>query len=143
MNMCPGCHNPQSWDIESGRLTEIDDIMAKIVDEDFCNVTFSGGDPMMQAEGFAELADRIHAETKKDIWCYTGYRYEEIIADERKMRLMRAVDVIVDGRFVRSLRDESLLFRGSSNQRIIDVQRTLREGRVVEFPVERGVEVAI
>ena len=98
---------------------------------------------MMQAEGFAELAKRIHTETKKDIWCYTGYRYEEIVADERKMKLFREVDVVVDGRFVRALRDERLLFRGSSNQRIIDVKRTLQEGRVVEFPVERGIEVEI
>ena len=135
-NMCPGCHNPQSWDIESGKLMDIEDIMQKIKDEDFCNVTFSGGDPMFQPEGFAELARRIHEETDKDIWCYTGYTAEQVMADPRKRRLMEEIDIMVDGRFLRDLKDDDLLFRGSSNQRLIDVKETLRTGKVVLYDLE-------
>ena len=140
-NACPGCQNPQSWDIAAGTPTDIDEILQKIKDEDFCNVTFSGGDPMFQPEAFAELARRIHTETEKDIWCYTGYTFERIVKDKRKMELLRNVDVLVDGPFVMALRDERLLFRGSSNQRIIDVGKSLEAQRPVLFDCETGVAV--
>lgn len=124
-NACPRCHNPQSWDIGNGTPTPIDDIMAKIVAEDFCDVTFTGGDPMYQAAGFTALARRIKRETRKTIWCYTGFTFERCYADPAKRRLLDYVDVLVDGPFVESLKSDELLFRGSSNQRIIDVAQTL------------------
>lgn len=139
VNACPGCHNPQTWDINAGTLMEVDDIMAKIVAEDFCDVTFSGGDPMYQAEGFAELARRIKSETDKNIWCYTGYTFEECLADEKKRELLELIDVLVDGRFVLSLRNTDLLFKGSSNQRIIDVRASLKNGKVVTFDPSAGL----
>ncbi len=119
---------------------DIDDILKKIIDEDFCNVTFSGGDPMFQAEAFTELARRIKTETNKTIWCYSGYTAEEIMADPKKRALMQQIDVLVDGRFVQSLKDEELLFRGSKNQRIIDAQATLATGQIVEFDVEKDLK---
>ncbi len=119
---------------------DIDDILKKIIDEDFCNVTFSGGDPMFQAEAFTELARRIKTETNKTIWCYSGYTAEEIMADPKKRALMQQIDVLVDGRFVQSLKDEELLFRGSKNQRIIDAQATLATGKIVEFDVEKDLK---
>ena len=96
----------------------------------FANVTFSGGDPMYQAEGFAELARAIHTYTNKDIWCYTGFVYESLIQDEQR-ELLENLDVLVDGPFIQKLQDPDLLFRGSSNQRLIDVQKTLYAGEII------------
>ena len=128
---CEGCHNPQSWDFEGGRAMTTDEIMRIVEQDPYANVTFSGGDPMYQPEGFAELARTIHERTRKDIWCYTGFTFEMLVNMPRQRALLSEVDVLVDGPFIRSERDESLVFRGSRNQRIIDVQTSLAEGRVV------------
>ena len=77
------------------------------------------GDPFYQVEGFTELARRIKAETNKTIWCWTGFTYEEILADSKLSMMLPYLDVLVDGPYVESLRDPQLHFRGSSNQRII------------------------
>ncbi len=127
---CPGCHNPQSWDFQGGEEMTVDEIMEHIKSDPFCNVTFSGGDPMYQAEGFAVLSERIRKETTKNIWCYTGFTFEACLRTESQLRLLRSIDVLVDGPFIEKLRDTSLCFRGSSNQRIIDVQKSLRTGKV-------------
>lgn len=132
-NHCPECHNPQSWDIKNGTMTSTEDIMKEIMSDPFANVTFSGGDPMFQAEGFAELARAIRKESKKTIWCFTGYKYENLIKNEKQKELLQLIDVLVDGPFVKALRDEDLFFRGSSNQRIINVKRSLEQGKVVEL----------
>lgn len=129
---CPGCHNPQSWSFDGGRDMSTNEIMRVIEADPYANVTFSGGDPMYQAEGFLELAQAIHQRTRKTIWCYTGFRYEQLIQPAQR-ELLELTDVLVDGPFVMALRDEQLLFRGSSNQRLIDVQATLRAGRVILF----------
>ncbi len=130
-NACPGCHNPRSWDMANGRWMSVDDLFSCIVADDFADVTFSGGDPMFQPEGFAQLAELVKARTDKTVWCYTGFTYEALLGDVRTSRLLRSVDVLVDGRYVESLRDESLLFRGSANQRLIDVPASLKAGRAV------------
>ena len=118
---CQGCHNPQSWEMTNGKEMDVENILQTVKDSPW-NVTFSGGDPFFQAEGFAELARRIKAETAKTIWCYTGYTLEALKEenDPWKMELMRNIDVLVDGPFIQALRDEQLRFRGSSNQRIIE-----------------------
>jgi anaerobic ribonucleoside-triphosphate reductase activating protein len=109
----------------------VDDIMRTIVSDPYTRgVTFSGGDPMYQAAAFAELARQIHRQTQKDVWCYTGFTFESLIHDDQR-ELLAELDVLVDGPFVRALRDESLLFRGSSNQRLIDVQASLYSGETV------------
>ena len=97
----------------------------EIVKDSPWNVTFSGGDPFFQAEGFATLARRIKEETSKTVWCYTGYTLEALVQenDPCKMELLRNIDVLVDGPFVEELRDEQLRFRGSSNQRILDSEQ--------------------
>ena len=74
---CPGCHNPQSWDFMGGREMSVQELLDIIKDDEFANVTFSGGDPLYQVEAFTELARRIKEETDKTIWCYTGFKYEE------------------------------------------------------------------
>ena len=130
-NACKGCHNPQSWDIKNGRMMSTQDIMRIIMADPFANVTFSGGDPMFQPEGFTELAEAIRRESDKTIWCYTGYLFENLLKNPKQRRLLELLDVLVDSPFVEKLRNPDLPFRGSSNQRIIDVQRSLREGHVV------------
>ena len=132
-NACPGCHNPQSWDIANGRLMTTEEILDVILADPFADVTFTGGDPMFQPLEFAELAKAIREHSNKNIWCYTGFLYENIIKNNEQMALLELVDVLVDGPFVQSLRDESLLFRGSSNQRLIDVRRSMEEGAVVLY----------
>jgi anaerobic ribonucleoside-triphosphate reductase activating protein len=128
---CPGCHNPQSWDFDGGQAMSTDEIMEIIEADPYANVTFSGGDPMYQPEGFAELARAIHERTDKDIWCYTGFTYETLITNPRQRALLEQIDVLVDGPFVKAEKDETLRFRGSRNQRIIDVQDSITQGRVV------------
>lgn len=132
-NHCPGCHNPESWDINAGRPTAVDELLRRILSDDFADVTFSGGDPMFQAQGFTALAREIKAASQKTIWCYTGFTFEDCLSDPVRRGLLEEVDVLVDGRFERSLRDETLRFRGSSNQRIIDVKRSLKEGKIVLY----------
>ena len=116
---CPGCHNPQSWDRNGGHEATVDELLEIIKADEFSNVTFTGGDPLYQVEAFTELAKRIKKETSKTIWCYTGFTYEEILANERLSAILPYIDVLVDGPFILELRDPELLFRGSSNQRII------------------------
>jgi len=130
---CPGCHNPQSWNPGGGHPMTTDEVMKIIVADPYANVTFSGGDPMYQAEGFTELARAIRSQTQKTIWCYTGFTFEAIVKIPRYRQLLDEIDVLVDGPFVKSLRDEDLLFRGSSNQRLVDVPASLVKGEVVEF----------
>jgi anaerobic ribonucleoside-triphosphate reductase activating protein len=130
---CPGCHNPQSWDFSGGRAMSTDELMRIIEADPYANVTFTGGDPMYQPEGFADLARAIRERTQKTIWCYTGFTYETLLHNPRQCQLLELLDVLVDGPFVRSLRDESLLFRGSKNQRLIDVRQSLAEHRTVLY----------
>lgn len=119
---CPGCQNPQTWDINAGTETDIEDVLKTIIDNDF-DVTFSGGDPLFQVEEVTELAKRIK-QIGKNIWCYTGYTYEQILADSKLSQILPFIDVLVDGRFDINLRDISLRFRGSANQRLIDVHKS-------------------
>lgn len=132
-HQCPGCHNPQSWNFEGGHAMTTEDIMRVIEADPYANVTFSGGDPMYQPEGFAELARAIKERTKKTIWCYTGFTFEVLLTNPRQRALLEQIDVLVDGPFVKSKRDESLIFRGSSNQRLVDVPASLLKGHVVEI----------
>ena len=103
----------------------------RIIEADsFANVTFTGGDPMYQCDGFAELARAIHAQTNKDIWCYTGFTYEQLITRAQR-ELLYELDVLVDGPYIEEKRCLMLQFRGSENQRVIDLRRTLEIGEVV------------
>ena len=124
-NHCHGCHNPQSWDENGGEPIRVDELFKHIVDADM-NVTFTGGDPMLHPEGFIELAQMIKNNTDKNIWCYTGYNFEDLLQHPVRRKLVELCDVIVDGRFVESERDLSLHFRGSRNQRVIDVKKSLQ-----------------
>ncbi len=128
---CKGCHNRHSWEIAHGTPTAIETIFDRVCADPFAHVTFTGGDPMFQPRPFTALAHRIKLETTKTIWCYTGYFYEQLLQNKDQRQLLHHLDVLVDGAFIEELKDESLLFRGSSNQRIIDVQASLQQARVV------------
>ena len=131
---CPGCHNPESWLIENGAPRTLDYLMQRLRDAALSNVTFSGGDPLLQVEGFAALARRVRQETTKTIWCYTGYLYEEVLASPRLSSILPFIDVLVDGPYIEALRAAALPFTGSSNQRRIDVAASIKSGRVITLP---------
>ena len=114
---CPGCHNPGSWDFEGGRDMSLEEIM-EIVDEEEFDVTLSGGEPFCNVDDSLRLAREIR-QRGYNIWCYTGYTIEEIRNDPALAPLLEEINVLVDGPFISDLHDPDLLFRGSSNQRII------------------------
>ena len=126
---CPGCHNPASWDPQGGEERTLDELM-RVIAYNEAPVTLSGGDPLQQPEGTRELVHRIKQELGYNVWCYTGYTWEEIIANPALLEVVRELDVLVDGPFVQAERDTTLRFRGSTNQRLIDVQRSLSTGQL-------------
>ncbi|MBQ3730638.1 MAG: anaerobic ribonucleoside-triphosphate reductase activating protein [Muribaculaceae bacterium] len=124
---CPGCHNPASWNFQGGEERTIDELM-QVIAYNEAPVTLSGGDPLQQPRGTRELIQRVKRELGYNVWCFTGYTWEEIVGDPVLLDTLRELDVLVDGPFVAAERDISLRFRGSRNQRLIDVQRTLDSG---------------
>lgn len=128
---CPGCHNPQSWDFRAGSQMTLEQIMEIVQEEDF-NVTLSGGDPLCSPELTHILLDALK-DDGRNVWLYTGYTWEQIITTPPLLENIKKVDVVVDGPYISSLRDPNLLFRGSSNQRLIDVIATLSSN--ISLPV--------
>lgn len=131
-NRCPECHNPQSWDETGGEAVTVGELFDRIVEAGM-NVTFTGGDPMLHPEGFTALARLLRARSGFTIWCYTGYRFEELLRHPARRALAELCDVVVDGPYVAAERDLALRFRGSRNQRLVDVRRSLAERRTVLF----------
>ncbi len=127
---CEDCHNKELWDINSGHAVEIDEVYEKITGS-FTNITFIGGEPMMQARPLTLLAEKIKNNTCKDIWIYSGHTYEEIVKDEIYLNLLKFCDVLVDGRFDKRFFQNNLRFRGSTNQRIIDIKKSLDKNTIV------------
>ncbi len=119
---CQGCHNPDTWSFDAGEYMSLADIYEHIAEQDF-DVTFSGGDPMEHAIDLAPLFAAIK-EDGRNIWCYTGYTFEDVLRDPLKASLLKWIDVLVDGKFELSSRDISLRFKGSHNQRLIDVKHS-------------------
>lgn len=125
---CPGCHNPESHNPLGGiELSEV--VLQGIIQEINNNpmldgITLSGGDPFFYPEELLALVKRLKEACHLPILCYTGYTYEELLQDERRRPVLQYIDTLIDGRFVLELRDPSLLFRGSRNQRIIDLRNT-------------------
>lgn len=133
---CEGCHNPQTHDPNGGYVSHPENIL-RAIDKDpiLQGVTFSGGEPFMQCEALAELGREIHSRGL-NIVTYTGFTFEQLVESfdrhpERKL-LLEQTDYLIDGRFVLEKRSLDLRFRGSSNQRIIDVKKSLKEGKAVE-----------
>ena len=140
---CKGCHNPESWDPAAGsELT--DEKLASIIREINANplldgVTFSGGDPFFSPQDFLPVIRQVKEQTGLNVWCYTGYLFDKELLSESRARcevtdeMLSMIDVLVDGEFKQELKDITLKFRGSSNQRIIDVQKSLQSGEVVLY----------
>ena len=126
---CEGCHNPQSWDFNTGSQYSIDQLIDIILEEDF-DVTLSGGDPLYHPEFVETLVGKIK-ELNYTVWIYTGFTWEEIVTDNKLLKAISGADVVVDSPYIHSLRDTDLLFRGSSNQRLIDIKASLSAGRMI------------
>ena len=132
---CKGCFNPDTHDFNGGEDRNMDELIEAVLENPMLRgVTFSGGDPWEQADKFAYMA-KIFKEHNLNVWSYTGYTYEYIWEhkDERNgwNELLNNIDVLVDGRFEEDMMQEGLKFRGSYNQRIIDVKESLKEGKII------------
>ena len=134
VHACPSCHNPETHDINGGTEKSVDEIITEMRNNPLTDgLTLSGGEPFLQAEPCAVLADAAKANGL-NIWVYSGWTYEELLekskTDEDIAALLRLTDVLVDGRFDETKRSLELRFRGSSNQRLIDLKETFRTGEV-------------
>lgn len=123
---CKGCHNPESWNPSAGfPLTET--AIKTMIDQINANplldgITFSGGDPFYNPKEFLPVIRKFHEYTKLNIWCYTGYTYETLLADPLRRPILDYIDVLVDGKFEQALYSPYLEFCGSSNQRILKLK---------------------
>lgn len=134
LHHCKGCHNPETWDFNGG-LEFTQEVLNEIIDYfkknlQVTRLTLSGGDPIFNSEVALVVAKNIK-EIRPDvkIWTYTGYLFEQI----KEYHLLKYTDVLIDGPFILEKRDISLPFRGSSNQRIIDVKKSLEKGEIILY----------
>lgn len=131
---CIGCHNPNTHAFDKGKIVDVEDIkhfLNSMSNQD--GITLSGGEPFAQPDACAEIASYAHS-IGLNVWCYTGYRYEDLLSmgleNDIYMNLLSEVDILVDGKFMLDQRSLDLKYRGSSNQRIIDVKKSLAHGEV-------------
>ena len=130
---CPGCHNPQTHDFNGGMWDDTDRIFQEFCENPLLRgITFSGGEPFCQPVPLKELADQVHS-VKKDVTIYSGWTYEQLTAMHNPDvdALLSVCDVLVDGPFIEAQKDLELLFRGSANQRLIDMKKTREAGKVM------------
>lgn len=135
---CPGCHNPQTHDPKGGEEADLEEILRQIRENPLASgVTFSGGEPFMQAEALVPLAEKVK-ELRKHLTVYTGYRYEQLLEKKEPAaeRLLALADLLVDGPFLLEERDLTLPYRGSRNQRVIDLEKTRKAGQPVLYRSE-------
>lgn len=133
---CPGCHNPQTHDFNGGMITDTAVIIDKILENPLLDgVTFSGGEPFCQCEPLCEIAEKVK-KAGLDIVTFTGFTFEQLTeqSDDVNMyaKLLGYTDILIDGRFIEAEKSLEASFRGSLNQRIIDCQKSLETGRVIE-----------
>lgn len=132
---CEGCHNKETWKGDIGKFLD-EEYMNEIVDEINKNsmldgITLSGGDPFFNPDELLNFLKEIKAKTSKNIWSYTGYTFENLLIDSTMKECLDYIDVLVDGKFQKNNYHPDLYFRGSSNQRIIDVKESLKSNEVV------------
>ena len=131
---CRGCHNPESWDPAAGRIVRISDIVDEIDRNKLLSgITLTGGDPFNQPRQCSELIREIKTKRPElDVWAWSGWTFDELLHGGRSQRdMLSLIDVLVDGPFEEDSRTLSMLWRGSRNQRVIDVQSSLRNGTIV------------
>lgn len=134
---CPGCFNPASWDFEAGEpftWSRQQEILQEVADNPIVDgITLCGGDPFFSAEGCVSLVKEFRVRCpEKNVWAYTGFTFEALMRQAKLRELALLCDVIVDGQFVLAERDVALPFRGSRNQRLIDVKASVEKGRSIE-----------
>lgn len=131
---CPDCFNGEYQDFSAGEIWT-DENTRKVIDylslPEVEGLTVLGGEPFQNTDGLISLLEKIKKEVNKSIWIYSGYTFEELMDDPVKEKLLKKCDVLVDGPFVAELKDLKLKFRGSSNQRIIDIKKSIATGNVV------------
>ena len=135
---CPGCHNPETWTFGCGTPMEEERLVEIVKANPLCRgVTFSGGEPFAQAEAFAKLAKLLKAKGY-EVASYSGYTFEELLrGTEAQKALLSSIDILIDGRFIQAQKSLEIAFRGSRNQRILDVKKSLAEGKAVETTSKR------
>lgn len=136
LHNCPYCHSPQTHSFTYGVEVNqelIDDINAEIIKRPYISgITLSGGDCMYSPVETLKLIKKINIP-HNNIWCYTGFTFEQLIKNNNQLQLLKHINVLVDGRFEYSKRDITLAFKGSSNQRIIDVKQSLKQGEIILY----------
>ena len=132
---CPGCHNPLTHSFDEGYYEDVDTLKEELRElKGQTGITLSGGDPLYQPEPCLEICKFVKT-IGMDVWCYTGFTFEELLKMGEKnkiiIELLENIDVLVDGKFELALRSYDAIFRGSTNQRIIDVKESLKEGKAI------------
>lgn len=133
---CKNCFNKDYQDFNAGKLwtdKETDTIISYLSEEVVDGLTILGGEPFENSEDLAGIIAKIKENTDKDIWIYSGFTYENIIKDESRKKLLELCDILVDGPFIEELKNLRLKFRGSSNQRIIDIKKSFETGEIIEY----------
>jgi anaerobic ribonucleoside-triphosphate reductase activating protein len=135
---CKGCHNPETWDFGCGTKLSVDAIVDIVRGNPLCRgVTFSGGEPFVQPEGFARLAAALK-ERGYEVASYSGFTFEELLSgSEAQRQLLGSIDILIDGPFLLEQKSLELAFRGSRNQRILDVPKSLAAGKAIETTAKR------
>lgn len=131
---CPGCQNPQTHDFNGGFDKDMNELLEEIkgLSAYHDGITLSGGDPFFQPKECTYLAENCR-DTGLNVWAYTGFLYDDIIKNPTMLDLLRQCDVLVDGRFEIDKKSLNIPFRGSLSQRLIDVQKSLKENKVIEL----------
>jgi len=133
LHKCKGCHNMQTWDVNGGSQVDTNEIVASIKASKLqSGLTISGGEPFLQSDAILEIVKEV-SKIPLSIWIYTGYTYEQILTDPKKAEILNYIDVLVDGKFEESKKGYDILFRGSSNQRLIDIKKTKHASEIIEW----------
>ena len=135
---CPGCHNPETWDFGCGTPMDEETILKIVRSNPLCRgVTFSGGEPFAQSAGFVRLAKLLKA-AGYEVASYSGYTFEQLLTGSDDQRaLLETIDILIDGPFLQAEKSLELVFKGSRNQRILDVPKSLAAGKAVETTSRR------
>lgn len=140
---CMGCHNPKSHDINGGYLKDINEIIIEIDENPLLDgITLSGGEPMLQIEPLIEICKEVK-QRGLSIVIYSGFTFEQIVKDSKMKSLLELCDMLIDGKFEQDKKSLSLLYRGSSNQRLINIQESLKQAKVIEYDVNEYNEIMI
>lgn len=141
---CKGCHNKTTHDFNGGFLVSVEDVKKEIDSfEAQDGITLSGGDPLFQKKACMEICKFVK-QKGQNVWCYTGFLFEDLIKDKEALAFLKYVDVLVDGKFILEEKSLNLYYKGSKNQRIIDVQESLKKGKVIlvkEYENERDFSI--